>query len=77
MPLAGSRKYKEVDLNKDPIIQAFYDLINKILDRPYPRSNKNQEHNEFFSPGDSLEPKLIGLEEEAKRSWIDFHNVDR
>ncbi len=73
-PIAGTRKYKEVDLNKDPAIIAFYDLINKILDRPYPKTNGSQSNNEAFCPGDSLEPKPIELEEEAKQRWIVFHD---
>lgn len=49
-PLAGTRKYKEVDLSNDPVILAYYGLVNKILDRPYPRKN-NEEDNALFGPG--------------------------
>lgn len=73
-PLAGTRKYKEVDLNKDPAILALYDLIARILDRPYPKRNTPLGCNEPFTPSDALEPKPIELEEEAKRRWIEYHD---
>lgn len=75
LPLAGTRKYKEVDLSKDPAIQAFYGLINKLLDRPYPKTANGLSDNGSFGLGDSLEPKLVGLDEEAKRRWIELHDI--
>lgn len=72
LPLAGTRKYKEVDLSKDPNILAFYDLINELLDRPYPKADRGQ--GAFFNPSDSLEPKIISLDEKAKQRWIEFHD---
>ncbi len=73
-PLAGTRKYKEIDLSKEPAILAFYDLINRLLDRPYPKTVSSNDHKETFLPGDSLEPKIIELEKEAKQKWIEFHD---
>lgn len=74
MPIAGTRKYKEVDLSKDAEILAFYDLINKLLDRPYPRAGSDSGIKDPFGPGDSLEPQPLGLDEDAKRRWIEFHD---
>lgn len=78
MPIAGTRKYKAVDLSKEPAITAYYDLINKILDRPYPKKDNDQQNDGAFNPADSLDPALISLNEEAKIRWIEFHdNTDR
>ena len=74
-PIAGSRKYKEVDLSKDPAILAFYDLVNKMLDRPYPKINDRIETNTPFFPADSLAPQHVVLGKDAKKRWIDFHDL--
>ena len=75
-PIAGTRKYKEVDLSKDTVILAYYDLINRILDRPYPK--KSKEKGTVFMPEDALEPALASLDRDAKKLWIEFHdNTDR
>jgi hypothetical protein len=73
-PIAGTRKYQEIDLSKDPAILAYYDLINRALDRPYPKKGNGSGNNEPFNPGDSLEPKPTRLQEVAKRRWIKFHD---
>lgn len=74
MPMAGSRKYKEVDLSKDSAILAFYDLINRMLDRPFIKMKFDSERDNVFRPGDALEPFPILLEEDAKRKWVQFHD---
>jgi hypothetical protein len=79
LPLSGTRKYKEIDLNKDAAIVAFYDLIDKVLDRPYPRASSERtssesEGNKPFGPGDALQPKPVELEKGAKKRWIEFHD---
>ena len=72
-PIAGMRKYQEIDLNKDPGILAFYDHINKVLDRPYPRKNGDAS-GVPFGPEDSLVPTQASLEKSTKKRWIEFHD---
>lgn len=64
LPLAGTRRYQEVDLSRDPVIQAYYDLLNRILDNPYPKKKSPSDNDNIFRPGDSLEPKQIQLDHE-------------
>lgn len=73
MPIAGTRKYNEVDLSKDPAILAYHNLINKLLDQPYPKFN-GQPADTIFHPGDALDPTLVLHEQDAKLRWIEFHN---
>jgi hypothetical protein len=72
LPLAGTRKYQEIDLSKDPIILSFYDLINKLLDKPYPKGDG--KHIDPFNPDDALDPKIIELDRDSKKRWIEFHD---
>lgn len=73
-PIAGTRRYQEVDLSTDPAILIFYDLINKILNIPYPKTDHELRDNNAFAPKDSLKPKPLLLEGEAKKRWITFHD---
>lgn len=75
LPLSGTRTYQEVDLGKDAAILAYYDLLNRILDRPYPKQCSQEDVDDAkFNPGDALEPARITLDAEAKTRWIMFHN---
>jgi hypothetical protein len=71
-PLAGTRKYLEVDLSRDRTILDFYELINRLQDRPYPKNGSGE--NKIFCPGDALSPKPVGFEEGAKKRWVEFHD---
>lgn len=75
LPIAGTRKYVEVDLSTDQDIIAFYALINSIIDRPYPVHNNQKSKNAgIFNLEDGLTPQVITLTLDAKRCWIEFHN---
>jgi hypothetical protein len=74
-PIAGSRKYVEVNLDEDPDVKAYHDLIGKIIDRPYRKPGKDdQERYSIFNPGDALDPVHLALTTEAKQLWIRFQN---
>lgn len=74
IPIAGTRKYREVDLSNDPAILEYFNLINKILDRPYPKKCNDQQIGTGFVPSDSLDPTPAMLDEAAKAKWIEFHD---
>ncbi len=74
-PIAGTRIYKEIDLSVDPAILALYQLLNKIMDRPFPKKSSGSESSTAFGPGDSLEPQTVVLDGPAKKRWIEFHNT--
>lgn len=74
-PIAGARKYVEVNLDEDPDVKAYHDLIKKLIDRPYRKPGKDdQERFSIFNPGDALEPVHLTLTTEAKQLWIRFQN---
>lgn len=70
---SGNRKYVEVNLSQDPKILKFYDLINTLLNQPYRKASSDHE-NDYFAPEDALDPFVVGVDDSAKKIWIDFHN---
>lgn len=75
-PLAGTRKYREENLNKDKDIISYYDHINKILDSPSPKNNEQNDSTQGMDEG--LTPIPVELNDEAKNRWKKFHDdIDR
>ena len=67
---AGNRSYNQVDISKDPLIQAFYSRTSDLLDQPYPLANLDVKNE--------LAPRPLGLSQDAKKTWILFHDeIDR
>lgn len=72
--IAGTRKYKEVDLSIDPDVLAFQQRINDILNQPYPSQNKGSNDAGVFDSDDALTPIPMTLDLEAKKLWKAFHD---
>lgn len=72
--IAGTRKYKEVNLSSDSEVLAFQHRINEILDRPYPCQNNGSNEAGFFDSDDALNPVQLTLDLEAKKVWREFHD---
>lgn len=64
---AGQRPYVEENLEKDSRIQAYWQAINQLFDRPFPIGLPP-------SPANELKPRSLLLTTEAKKVWIQFHN---
>ena len=60
---AGSRMYKEINLLESPEVQNYHNSIADVLNIPLPLDPENQ-----------LAPRIIGVDSEAKKLFIDFYN---
>lgn len=74
LSIAGTRKYKEVDLSIDQDVLTFHHRINEILDRPYPSQNKGSNEAGVFDSDDALSPIQLTLDPDAKKLWKEFHD---
>lgn len=73
--VAGTRKYVEANLDEDPDVKTYHDLIRKIVDRNYRKQGKDdKERLTVFNPGDALDPVHMTLTMEAKQLWIRFQD---
>lgn len=62
----GGRGYVEIDLSADEAMRSYWKRIGELLERA--PTLRPQSRNE-------LEPRVIQLTPEAKRRWMDVHNV--
>lgn len=62
----GARAYVETDLTTDPVMRRYWNCIRQLLSTvPTMRADRRNE----------LEPRSLSLTAEAKRRWINIHNV--
>jgi hypothetical protein len=62
----GARAYVETDLTADPVMRKYWTCIGRLLSTvPVMRPDSRNE----------LEPRSLSLTADAKRRWIDIHNV--
>lgn len=65
---AGKRMYVEEDLSTNINLEAYWKILNDLLNRPFPVDPPPALQNE-------LKPRSLTLSPQAKQTWIEFHNA--